>query len=292
MSEQDGMVVDATPKKVAFVPNRKYSNEEKIKREEEELEVLKKEREAGNQASEEDEEENEEPKNQEEKSFKKRYGDLRRHSQKMEQDFQKQIDSLKAELEQSTRQEIKMPSSEEEIEEWTKEYPQVASIVETIAIKKAKEMSADLSKQMEDLNAFRANTSKEKAEVELMRLHPDFDQIRDDEQFHDWVDDQPKWVQDALYDNDSDAKSAARAIDLYKADMGIAKKKATKDSSAASSVNTKSSRTAPSDDQTGQKIKESDVQKMDSATYEKQSDAIMEAIRSGNFIYDVTGSAR
>ena len=39
-------------------------------------------------------------------------------------------------------------------------------------------------------------------------------------------------------------------------------------------------------------IKESDVQNMSADEYEKNSDAIMESIRAGNFIYDVSGSAR
>jgi hypothetical protein len=44
--------------------------------------------------------------------------------------------------------------------------------------------------------------------------------------------------------------------------------------------------------ESGKKIRESDVQKMSAAVYEKQADAIMEAIRSGNFIYDISGNAR
>ena len=38
------------------------------------------------------------------------------------------------------------------------------------------------------------------------------------------------------------------------------------------------------------KILESSVQKMSAQQYEKQADTIMEAIRSGNFVYDVSGS--
>ena len=66
-----------------------------------------------------------------------------------------------------------------------------------------------------------AEATKDKAEAELMRIHPDFADIRDSDDFHEWADQQPKWVQDALYENDNDARSAARAIDLYKADRGL-----------------------------------------------------------------------
>ena len=71
----------------------------------------------------------------------------------------------------------------------------------------------------------KADATRKKAEVELITAHPDFGEIRDDDAFHDWVDEQPKWVQDALYENADDSRSASRAIDLYKADMGIKKTK-------------------------------------------------------------------
>ena len=117
-------------------------------------------------------------------------------------------------------------------------------------------------------------------------------EIRDSDEFHDWAEEQPKWVQDALYDNDNDARSAARAIDLYKADMGLNTKKSKSDKAAAKSVATKNSRSKPQEDETSNYIKESEVQKMSAQEYEKYSDEIMEAIRSGKFIYDVSGSAR
>ena len=90
-------------------------------------------------------------------------------------------------------------------------------MVETIAIKKAKETSKQLEEKVKSINELQLNATKEKAEAELMKLHPDFGEIRDSDDFHEWADEQPKWVQDALYDNDNDARSAARAIDLYKA---------------------------------------------------------------------------
>jgi hypothetical protein len=42
----------------------------------------------------------------------------------------------------------------------------------------------------------------------------------------------------------------------------------------------------------GNAIRESEVQKMSPQEYERNADNIMEAIRTGNFIYDLSGSAR
>jgi hypothetical protein len=136
------------------------------------------------------------------------------------------------------------------------------------------------------------SASKEKAEAELMRLHPDFDDIRDSDEFHQWAEDQPKWIQDALYENDNDARSASRAIDLYKADMGIGKKKTKSDKDAAKSVSAKDTRSKPQENEEASYLKESEVQRMSAQEYENRSDEIMEAIRSGKFIYDVSGNAR
>ena len=278
------------PKKVAFA-NRKYTNEEKRKMEEEELQKMIEEQQ-GTAEAEPEEPQEAEPANAEEKTFKKRYGDLRRHTQEKEQEFQKQIDELKKQLDSATRKEIKLPKSDEDIEAWAKDYPDVAAIVETIAIKKAKEQSSALEERIKAIDDMQLSAKKEKAEAELMRIHPDFGDIRDSDEFHEWAEEQPKWVQDALYDNDNDAKSAARAIDLYKADKGISAKKPASSKDAAKSVETRNTRSKPQDDEASTYLRESQVQKMSPQEYEKKSDEIMEAIRSGKFIYDMSGSAR
>ena len=288
------MVEDATPKKKAFM-NKRSTHEERIKKDEQELEELKKQAQGETEepVTEEKTEDEEEPKNAEEKTFKKRYGDLRRHSQEKEREFQKQLDELKGQLEKATKKEIKLPKTEAEIEEWSKEYPDVAKIVETIAIKKARETSADLENEIKKINEMSAEAQKDKAEAELMKMHPDFSEIRDSDEFHNWADEQPKWVQDALYENDNDAKSAARAIDLYKADKGIsAKTKSKSNKSAATEVKAKAEKSVPDVEGKNTKILESQVQGMSADEYEKNADTIMEAIRSGNFVYDISGSAR
>jgi len=293
MAEQaQEMVVDATPKKKAFM-DKPSTHEERIKRDEEELKQLMEEQKGDTESVEETKtEDEEEPKTVEEKTFKKRYGDLRRHSQEKEKDFQKQLDDLKSQLSKATKKEMKLPKSDEDISEWAKEYPDVAAIVETIATKKAREQSEDIAKRIKEIDERDANSIKEKAEVELLRLHPDFADIRESDEFHDWADEQPKWIQNALYENDNDAKSAARAIDLYKSDKGISKtKEKSNDAGAAKAVATKS-KTSVSETSNAVTFKESTVEKMSADEYEAKADVIMEAIRSGNFIYDLSGSAR
>tara|TARA_X000001382_G_scaffold130746_1_gene126740 strand:- start:49 stop:918 length:870 start_codon:yes stop_codon:yes gene_type:complete len=274
-------------KKVALAQRR--NKEDKLKQEEQELKELIAEH---NGEAQESVKEPEPEVTGEEKTFKKRYGDLRRHMQEKDKEFQGQIDELKRQLSETTKKEIKLPKSEEDIDAWAKSYPDVAAIVETIAIKKAREQAVAIEERVKALDEMQLNVTREKAENQLLQFHPDFNEIKDEDSFHEWADTQPKWVQDALYENENDARSAARAIDLYKIDMGITTKKKANTNDAVKSVNTKSERNTPQSDETKSFLKESEVNKMSSQEYEKNADNIMEAIRSGKFIYDISGSAR
>lgn len=278
-----------TPKVAAFA-NRKYSNEERRKHEQDELDELIAEQ--NGETKEAVQEDDQEPVSAEDKSFKKRYGDLRRHVQEKEKTWEDKLKQLEAQLDQATRKEISLPKSDEDIEAWATKYPDVAAIVETIAIKKAREQSQGLEERVKEIDEMKASAAREKAEVQLLQSHPDFGTIRDSDEFHEWVEEQPKWVQDALYENDSDARSASRAIDLYKADMGIKTKKTTSNRDAARSVGNRSGRSAPSEDSTSGVFSESQVSKMSAQQYEAVSDEIMEAIRTGKFVYDMSGNAR
>ena len=280
-------MVEQVETKSAFI-NKKYSNEDKRKKEEEELEQLMAEQKG------EVKQEEPEPENAEEKSFKKRYGDLRRHQQEKEKELSAKIEALQAQLSEATKKEINLPKSDEDIEAWAAKYPDVAAIVETIAIKKAKEQAAVLEERVRAVDELQMTATREKAEAELLRYHPDFEDIRETDDFHNWVNEQPQSIQDALYENASDARTAARAIDLYKADKNITTKKKTKttDKDAARSVNARNSRSKPDTSDGSKAILESEVQKMSAQEYEKMSDEIMEAIRTGNFVYDLSGNAR
>ena len=227
----------------------------------------------------------------EEQTFKKRYGDLRRHLADKEKSFADQIDQLKNQLDLATKNELILPKSDEDIDAWAKKYPDVASIVETIATKKARETSQDLDKRVKEIENLRESAKIEKAEAELLALHPDFNEIREQDEFHDWAEKQPKWIQDALYENSTDAKAASRVIDLYKADKGISTK-SNVDLSAAKAVTPRRGRSTPQADATASYLKESVVNKMSTREYEKNQDKIMEAIRTGQFVYDISGGAR
>ena len=164
----------------------------------------------------------ERPAKAEDRVFKKRYDDLKKHYDSTIDKHKDELRSLRAQLESSTKQFVP-PKSKEELEAWRKEYPDVYEMVETIAMNKATTHTADLENKYKDLQLQQEQIAKEKAEVELLKLHPDFSELRNKDEFHEWVAKQDPTIQGWLYENTSNAQLAARAIDLYKMDTGQSK---------------------------------------------------------------------
>jgi hypothetical protein len=263
----------------------KYRNN-RVEQDERELAELEAQRnKSPEQRAEEDEDANLDA---EESTFKKRYGDLRRHMQRTQEENNRQLRLLQEQVGSLTKKQVKLPKSDEELDAWAKKYPDVAKIVETIATKKAMEARGEVDQRLKRVEELETKIAREKAEKELARLHPDFDELRQDRAFHEWVSQQPKWIQSALYDNDTDFLGASKAIDLYKAENG--RKKRTKDTDAARSVPTRNRREDLSDGKVT--WSESRVKRLTAQEYEKFEKDIENAIRSGNFDYDISGGAR
>jgi len=292
-----------TPKTAGFV-DRGYNYEkrkERMEKEEEEIRKLEAEQ-RGEEDTEEQQPEKEASKEKEadtevkeetlsaeEKSFKKRYGDLRRHMQDKEKEWDEKFKTFERRLEKES---IIPPKSDEDIEEWAKEYPDVAGIVETIAAKKAQEMFSKAEARMQEFDKIQTEAERTKAESVIRKSHEDFDDLRASDEFHTWVDEQPKWVQDALYENSDDPASVVRVIDLFKVDKGLTKTaKKAKAKDAASTV-TKRTKTQVDVEDANDVIRESEVARMSNREFEEHSDEINKAIRSGKFVYDVSGKAR
>ena len=291
-----------TQKTAGFV-DRGYNHEKKRSRmEAEEEEIRKLEAEQRGEEDEEQQPEKEASKEKEadtevkeetlsaeEKSFKKRYGDLRRHMQDKEKEWDEKFKTFEDRLKKES---IIPPKSDEDIEQWAKEYPDVAGVVETIAAKKAQEMFNKAEVKLKELDKAQTEAQRVKAENVIRKSHEDFDDLRSSDEFHTWADEQPKWVQDALYENSDDPASVVRVIDLYKVDKGLTKTaKKAKAKDAASTV-TKRTKTQVDVEDANDAIRESEVAKMSDMEFEERSDEINKAIRSGKFVYDVSGKAR
>ena len=291
-----------TPKTAGF-GDRGYNNAKRKQRMEEEAKEIKRleaeargetpvdaeeeEVEEVTQEEEADTEVKEETLSAEEKSFKKRYGDLRRHMQQKEKEWDEKLESL-----QSAKGSLTPPKSDEDIEEWAKQYPDVAGIVETIATKKAQEMFSKADTRLKELSEAQSEAHRIKSENKIRESHSDFDKLRESDEFHDWADEQPKWVKDALYENADDPDSVVRVIDLYKIDKGLTLKDKKANKKAAASPVTKRSKTQVDVTDANEMIRESEVAKMSNKEFEERADEINKAMRNGKFVYDVSGNAR
>jgi len=225
----------------------------------------------------------ERPENAEDRVFKKRYDDLKKHYDSTLFKHKDEVRTLRTQLETSTK-EFVPPKSKDELEAWRQEYPDVYDMVETIAMTKADTRAKEIEEKYQNLQAQQEQVSKEKAEVELLKMHPDFSEIRQKDEFHQWASKQDPVIQSWLYENTSNAQLAGRAIDLYKMDNGTSKlnkKQETSIKKEAAKAVTKTTKATESDIPTKKIWSNSEIGKMDRRTFEKFETEIDDASREG-----------
>ena len=118
--------------------------------------------------------------------YKKRYDDLKKHYDGRVNSFKSREEELLAEI-RTNRPKYKAPKSAEEIEAFKKEYPDVYGVVETVAHLRSSKETEDLKQEIKSLKELNQTVNKEKAEAKLARLHPDFEEIRESDDFHNWA---------------------------------------------------------------------------------------------------------
>ena len=225
----------------------------------------------------------ERPENAEDRVFKKRYDDLKKHYDSTLSKHKDEVRTLRTQLETSTK-EFVPPKSKDELEAWRKEYPDVYDMVETIAMTKADTRAKEIEEKYQNLQAQQEQISKEKAEVELLKMHPDFSEIRQKDDFHEWASKQDPVIQSWLYENTSNAQLAGRAIDLYKMDRGTStlnKKQEKAVKKEAAKAITKTTKATETEIPTKKIWTNSEIAKMNPRTFAKFEAEIDEAIREG-----------
>jgi len=202
----------------------------------------------------------------EDKSWAKRYADLRRLQQQQAQRL-KEFEAQKSTPATLTR---------EQVEAWVKDNPKAAEIVKALA----KEVIPT-----DDIEEVRTEIERTKAMNKIFKSHPDFDEITGSDTFHDWADKQPANVQNLIFSEN--AEDVIWALDLFKKkEIQTNPKK-----DAAALVKTKSAGSEPSK-KSSPVYTESMVQKMSLAEYEQHETEILKAQKSGNFVYDLSAGAR
>ena len=206
-----------------------------------------------------------------EHDYKKRYDDLKRHYDQKIQEFKTERQQLEDAMQQSNIN-VALPKTPEELDKFRQEYPDVYDVIQTIASTKANEQAQGLQEELKTLKAREKENLVKVAYRELKTLHPDFEEIKTDEKFLQWLEEQPDTISDGVLKNNTNARLAARVIDLYKADMGITTKKQSKklDVSAAMSVTPPRAKEIKTDQNANKKVwKGSDIAKMKPCEFEK-----------------------
>ena len=214
--------------------------------------------------------------------YKKRYDDLKKHYDSKLNEFKSREQELLEEAANS-RPSYVAPKSPEELEKFREEYPDVYEVVETVSHLQSEEKSKDLREKLEKLQTREQELVRKDAEKRLMDKHPDFEDIRNSDDFHGWAKEQPKSIQDWVYNNADDADLASRALDLFKKDIGmdvVQKKSNSKQSkkSAADMVSTKTTSVEPKQEKIWT---EREIAKMSMAQFDKHEAEISQAMQEG-----------
>ena len=179
-----------------------------------------------------------------EHDYKKRYDDLKTHYDRKLNEWKQEQETLNAQLRADNPENVKVPKTAEELEQFKQNYPDVYDIVETISMQNADSRVQNIEERLQVLKEQEQDALKRTAEQELLSVHSDFYEIKEDENFLEWLKDQPESISDGVLKNGTDFKWAARVIDLYKADGGtVQKTNKSKPSKAAESVTKTQKRT-------------------------------------------------
>ena len=218
-------------------------------------------------------------------NYKKRYDDLKKHYDNKLNEFRHREQEL---IEEATknRTEYKAPKTEEELEEFKNNYPDVYEVVETVAHMQSESKAKVLEERLSKLQQREQELIRKDAEKRLMDRHPDFEDIRNSDDFHSWAKEQPDSIQKWIYSNADDADLASRALDLFKKDLGIEPVKTKSSSkqtkkSAADMVSTKTTSVEPKQ----QKVwSEREIAAMSMAEFDKYEEDISNAMQEGRIV--------
>jgi len=217
--------------------------------------------------------------------YKKRYDDLKKHYDSKLNEFKSREQEL---LEQAAenRPNYVAPKSPEELEKFREEYPDVYEVVETVSHLQAEEKSKDLKEKLERLQEREKELVRKDAEKRLMDKHPDFEDIRNSDDFHGWAKEQPKSIQDWVYNNADDADLASRALDLFKKDIGmdVAPKKSNSKRSKKSAADMVSTKTTSVEPQQEKVWTEKEIASMSMDQFDRYEAEISEAMQQGRIV--------
>jgi len=216
-------------------------------------------------------------------NYKKRYDDLKTHYDSRLNEFKAREQELIQEA-VSNRPEYKAPKSAEELEKFKNEYPDVYEVVESVAHLQSENQVAELQTRLDAMQGRETEILKREAEKDLRETHPDFDEIRNSDEFQDWASLQPESIKDWIFNNPSDANLASRALDLFKKDIGLEQPKSNSKQTKQSAADMISTKTTSVDTNQQRVWSEREIAAMSVAEFDKYESEISDAMQEGRII--------
>ena len=216
-------------------------------------------------------------------NYKKRYDDLKKHYDNRLAEFKQKEQELLADAAEKAPK-YKAPKTLEELQEFKRRNPDLYETVETVAQFQSENQTEALRQQLSSLQEREADILKREAETVLKERHPDFEDIRGDDAFHDWAKEQPEDIQRWVYANNSDATLASRAIDLYKMEKGISQspqKRQSKKQERRSAADMVSTKTTAVDAKAPKVWTEREIANMSIDQFDRYEDEIKQALSEG-----------
>ena len=216
-------------------------------------------------------------------NYKKRYDDLKTHYDSRLNEFKVREQEL-IQKAVSNRPEYKAPKSAEELEKFKNEYPDVYEVVESVAHLQSENQVAELQTRLDAMQGRETEILKREAEKDLLEKHPDFDEIRNSDEFQDWANLQPESIKDWIFNNPSDATLASRALDLFKKDIGLEQPKSNSRQTKQSAADMISTKTTSVDTNQQRVWSEREIAAMSVAEFDKYESEISDAMQEGRII--------
>ena len=222
-------------------------------------------------------------------NFKKRYDDLKKHYDTKLDEWKQEKETMEAQSKAvKTAADYKPPKTPDELKQFKEDYPDIYGVVETIAHQQAGDKLRTVEDKLAQMSEREEDLVRDKAQTELLSVHPDFLELKDNENFQGWLQEQPTSISDGILKNGTDSKWAVRVLDLFKADAGISTKSDTaKLTKSAAEAVTKTSRVKIPEKAGDKKIwKQSDISKLNPHEFESLEKEIDLAAKEGRVTSD------
>lgn len=218
-------------------------------------------------------------------NYKKRYDDLKKHYDQKLSEFKRTEQELRDQAKEAEPQ-YQAPKTQEDLDRFRTEYPDLYDTVETVAHMRSQQEVEALRSKLSVIEQREAEIAAREAESALQERHPDFDQIRGDDSFHEWAQDQPDQIQDWIYNNPNNVTLAVKALDLYKLDTGKGqgsrkRRSGNRQPQGGSAADMVSTKTTNVDAKEAKIWTESEIAKMSLDQFDRHEDEIKIAMEEG-----------